>query len=48
MAAAGKLFTRAVKRGRKSKRGRGIGTKEEIYNLEFIPINHLKNIPFIL
>ena len=26
----------------------GIGTKEEIYNLEFIPINHLKNIPFIL
>ena len=29
MAAAGKLFKTAVKRGRKSKRGRGIGTKEE-------------------
>jgi len=26
----------------------GIGGKEEIYNLEFIPLNHLKNIPFIL
>ena len=26
----------------------GIGGKEEIYNLEFIPLNYLKNIPFIL
>tara|TARA_Y100000310_G_C20522298_1_gene734266 strand:+ start:227 stop:967 length:741 start_codon:yes stop_codon:yes gene_type:complete len=26
----------------------GIGSSEEIYNLEFIPLNHLKKIPFIL
>jgi len=26
----------------------GVGGEEEIYNLEFIPLNHLKNIPFIL
>ena len=26
----------------------GVGIDEELYNLEFIPINELKNIPFIL